>query len=95
MTTNRVPADVIALLEEGLQATRMKSAHFDKPGEHFSNQAYTDEIVESTSLYRSTWVESPVLVALRYLRGEINLDQARREWLVGSGPHIDADIRGF
>ena len=91
------PQHIIDLLEEGIQATRMKSAGFLPPGRIASvgtveGEAYTEEIREATRIYRDTWVESPLLVALAYLKGDIDARQAKNLWWSSIG-RIDDDIR--
>jgi hypothetical protein len=84
------PNAIIALLEEGIQATRMKSAKFGPLSSE--GDRLTEKIIDETKIYRETWVEQPLLVALAYLKGEIDAAQADRLWLVGSR-RVDEDIR--
>jgi hypothetical protein len=93
MTTTNAPQHIIDLLEEGLQATRMKEAAFSPTPYGTSSTAYSDKVRETTRLYRQSWVEMPLAVALAYLKGEISLRQAERLWGGEHSSPIDPDIR--
>lgn len=88
----RAPRDIIGLLEEGLQATRMKTAVMSLSPDGMGSDADSDTIREATRIYRQTWVESPLAVVLAYLKGEISALQAERLWGAPSRA-IDEDIR--
>jgi hypothetical protein len=96
-TTLNAPQHIINVLEEGIQATRMKSAGLLPPGRAFSaaaaeSDAYTAEVREQTRIYRETWVETPLLVVLAYLKGDIDARKAKDLWF-SADRKLDGDIR--
>ena len=91
------PDYIISLLEEGIQASRMKSAGFMPPGRSFSagaaeSKAWTEQVRETTRIYRETWVEGPLMVVLAYLKGDIDARQAEMHWLADTR-RIDQDVK--
>lgn len=92
----RAPQAIIALLEQGLQMTRMRDASFPRPGRFTGDDEYTEEVREATRTYRQSWVENPLALVLAYLKGEIDARQA--EYYYGADPlssrdRLDDDIR--